>query len=368
VSGIEIAAPERRIELLREKLAATDWPAQPDGMGWELGTDLGVARNVCDHWAGTYDWRAVEARLNSHENLRHEGVHALRVSSSGDGVPVVLLHGWPSSPLEYLPAAELLAAAGHTAIVPSLPGFAWSDDPGRPLNVAAVSERLRGLLGAGLGVERYAVAGGDWGAIIGGRMAYDSPETVSGLYLSTPGTLAVPGELGDPPLSDAEQAYVETGTRWRRRHGHHLMIQGSAPDAISTALTDSPAGLAAYLLDKYARWADGDGDPQRAFTDDQLCDFLSAFWMNDAIASSMRIYWGEGRDRWRPAPGETIDVPAAASVWQGGVLPDPPREWTQRLVPDLRSWTEMERGGHFAALEEPEAYTQDLGAFLSSLR
>jgi pimeloyl-ACP methyl ester carboxylesterase len=364
---MELEAPERRIELLRERLAAAQWPSQPEGMGWELGTDLAVAREVCEHWAGDYDWRAVEARMNAHENVRHEGLHALQVPADGGGVPVVLLHGWPSSPLEYLPAAELLRAAGHTAIVPSLPGFAWSEDPGRPLNVAQVSERLRALLEAGLGLESYVLAGGDWGAIIAGRMAYDSPGTVAGLYLSTPGTLAVPGELGEPPLSEAEREFVETGSRWRRRHGHHLMIQGAAPDAISTALTDSPAGLAAYLLDKYARWADCDGDPRKAFSLDQLCDFLSAFWMNDAIASSMRIYWGEGHDRWRPAPGETIEVPAAVSAWRRGVLPDPPREWTQRLVPDIRAWTEMERGGHFAALEQPEAYVEDLGRFLSSL-
>jgi pimeloyl-ACP methyl ester carboxylesterase len=321
-------------------------------------------RELCEHWAGGHDWRATEARLNAHENLRWRGLHCLRIGAGQDRVPVVLLHGWPSGPPEYLQSAELLAEAGYPALVPSLPGFGWSEDPGTPLNVAAVAERLHALIAEGLGVERYAVAGGDWGAIIAARMAFDQPEAVAGLYLSTAGTLPVPGNLAD--LGPAEQNFVETGTRWRRRQGHHLVIQSLAPDVISPALTDSPAGLAAYLLDKYRNWSDCDGDVEKRFSKDQLCDFMTMFWAEQTIASSMRLYWGERSDRWRLGEGETIGVPAAVSVW-AGQIPDPPREWTERILTDLRSWTEMESGGHFAAFEEPERYTSDLAGFLAGL-
>jgi pimeloyl-ACP methyl ester carboxylesterase len=257
---------------------------------------------------------------------------------------------------------------GYPALVPSLPGFGWSKDPGTPLNVASVAERLHALVTDGLGVERYAVAGGDWGAIIGARMAFDNPDAVAGLYLSTPGTLPAPGDLAE--LSEAEQQFVETGLRWRRRRGHHMLIQSTAPDVISPALGDSPAGLAAYLLDKYMRWSDCDGDIERRFSKDALCDYLTMFWagINDAgtIAPSMRLYWGERADRWRLGPGERVEVPAAVSVW-AEAIPNPPREWGERVLGDLRRWTEMRSGGHFAAFEEPKAYSSDLVEFLSGL-
>jgi pimeloyl-ACP methyl ester carboxylesterase len=349
---------------LRRRLGETRWAEQPVALGWELGADFAYVRELCEHWRGEHDWRATEKRLNSHENLCWEGLHCLRIGADEDRVPVVLLHGWPSGPLEYVDAAERMAEEGYPVIVPSLPGFGWSEDPGEPLNVAAVAEQLHALVADGLGIERYAVAGGDWGATIAARMAFDQPAAVAGLYLSTPGTLPVPGDLGE--LTQAEQDFVETGTRWRRRQGHHLVIQSLAPDVISPALNDSPAGLAAYLLDKYRKWSDCDGNVEKRFSKDQLCDFVTMFWVQQTIASSMRLYWGERSDRWLLGAGETVGVPAAVSLW-AGQIPDPPREWTERILTDLRSWTEIESGGHFAALEEPEAYVSDLREFLAGL-
>jgi len=376
VSGVEpftIGFERERVAELLDRLQATRWPPQPPGGGWELGTDLVEAERVCRHWAQDYDFKRL-LRLDELGSSRWDGTHFLRFGARG-GIPVVLLHGWPSGPIEYEAAGRLLAESGNDVIVPSLPGFAWSEPPPEPLNVAGVSARLRELLDAGLGLDRYALAGGDWGGVVAARMAFDAPERVTGLYVSTPGVLPTPVDLADPPMSEQELAYADRAQRWLRREGHHLLIQSVAPDALSPALSDSPAGLAAYLIEKYRRWSDSGGELERRFSLDEVCDFLTMFWANDAIAPSMRLYWAERRERWRLAPGERISVPAAISVFPGrseGQAPEsntlatlnPPREWSERVLSDLRRWTRMPSGGHFGAFEEPEAYARDLLAFL----
>ena len=373
----EIRVGEEAVADLRDRLGRTRWPEQPPGYGWDLGTDLVYAHELCEHWGDHYDFSRLE-RLNALGSARWEGLHFLRVEpdSGEDGDAVVLLHGWPSGPIEYERAASLVAAAGRTAIVPSLPGFAWSEDPGEPLDVAGVAARLLALLADGLGLERFVVAGGDWGAPIATRMAFDSPERVAGLYISTPGVVPRPGDLSDPPLSEDEQAFVERGLRWFRREGHHMAIQSAAPDAISPALTDSPAGLASYLVEKYRRWADTGGDLESRFSKDELCDFLTMFWSTGSIASSLRIYWAERRRRWHLGPGETIAVPAAVGSFRAGmqaggesagVIGNPPQEWTRRVFSDLRRWSEPPSGAHFSAFEEPELYVGDLMEFADAL-
>ena len=362
----EISVPEEALDDLRGRLRRTRWPEQPAGEGWELGVDIPYLKELCEYWAAAYDWRRLEARLNELDNRRWEGIHFISRQAGGGGLPVILVHGWPGGPIEFLDLIPILVAAGHDVVVPSLPGYAWSDDPGSPLDVAAVSAHLRALMEDGLGYERYAAQGGDWGASITARMAFDSPTTVAAVHVNAVSVLPVPGDLGTPPPSDAERAYIETGSRWRRRAGFHLFLHSAAPDAIGVGLNDSPAGLAAWLVEKYRRWSDCDGEVERRFSKNQLCDYLTMYWATQTIASSMRLYWGERSDRWRPAPGETVDVPAACGIFPAEII-NPPREWTARLLADLRSWTEMPRGGHFAAHEEPELLVGDFEDFLRSL-
>ena len=371
MSGIEaFEIPEPRLEDLRERLARARWPEQPR-MGslpdspWELGADLGYVRELCDYWANSYDSARLPNLLNRFANFRRAGIHYIH-EPDGDELPLLLLHGWPGGPIEYLDVIPLLQEAGHPVVVPSLPGFAWSDDPGEPLNIAAMAGLVRDLVEEGIGWERYGIVGGDWGAPVGTRIGFDSPERVAGLYVFTPGVLPPAGDLGELPLSEGEARFAEEGLRWRRRHGHHMIIQSTVPDVISVGLNDSPAGLGAYLIEKYRRWSDCDGEVERRFTKDQLCDYLTMYWATETIGSSMRLYWGERSDRWRPAPGETVDVPAACGIFPAEII-NPPREWTARLLADLRSWTEMPRGGHFAAHEEPQLLADDSLRFFASL-
>jgi microsomal epoxide hydrolase len=217
-----------------------------------------------------------------------------------------------------------------------------------------------------LGYRRYAVQGGDWGSIIGARMAFDDPDAVAALHLNAPGVLPLPGDLGEPPMTEAETAYAQTAQRWRLREGFHLLAQGAAPDALAPGFSDSPAGLAAWLVDKYRRWSDCEGEVEQRFSKDDLCDFLTIYWATATIGSSMRIYAAEARDRWRLAAGERIVVPAAVADFPAELV-RPPREWSERVLGDLRRWTEFDRGGHFAAFEEPELLGSDLIAFLGDL-
>ena len=369
----EIAFDAGAIVELRERVGAARWPEQPPGIGWEHGADYAYLRELCAHWAGAYDWHGVERALSGLSNWRWDGVHAIweRAQSDARGVgsparpPVLLVHGWPGAPIEFLDLIPALVAAGHDVVVPSLPGFAFSDAPEPPLNVAGMSERLRALMRA-LGYERYAVQGGDWGSIIGARIAFDDPAAVVALHLNTPGVLPIPADLADPPMSEAELDYAQRAQRWRLREGFHLLVQGSAPDALAPGLYDSPVGLAAWLVDKYRRWSDCDGEVERRFTKDELCDLLTVYWATGTIASSMRLYAAEARDRWRLAPGGRIEVPAAVADFPAELV-RPPREWTERVLGDLRRWTEFDRGGHFAALEEPELLAGDLLEFLAEV-
>lgn len=369
----EIAVADEVLDDLRARLQRTRWPAQPPGVGWEHGVDTAYLRELCDHWEGAYEGDRLERALNGCSNWRWEGLHLIWERAAGDraGHPesarlaILLIHGWPGGPIEFLDLVPALVAAGHDVVVPSLPGFAFSRAPDPPLNVAGIAGRLRALMGA-LGYERYAVQGGDWGAIIGARMAYDDPRAVAGLHINGPGVLPVPGDLAEPPLSEVEVDYAQAAQRWRLREGFHLLAQGTAPDALAPAFNDSPAGLAAWLVDKFRRWSDCDGEVERRFSKDTLCDFLTMYWATETIASSMRLYAAEARDRWRLRPGERIEVPAAVADFPAELV-RPPRAWTERVLGDLRRWSEFDRGGHFAALEEPELLGDDVLAFLAEL-
>jgi pimeloyl-ACP methyl ester carboxylesterase len=361
---------DRARDDLRERVQGARWPQQPAGLGWEYGADFAYLRELCEYWASEYDWHRVERALNEHANWRRDGLHLIweRSPATPDRpprLPILLIHGWPGAPLEFCELIPRLLAAGHDVVAPSLPGFAFSDLPAESLNVAAVAARLAELMSA-LGYQRYAVQGGDWGSIIGARIAFDVPEAVAALHVNTPGVLPIAADLSKPPLTEAEGDYAQRTQRWRLRQGFHLLAQGSAPDALAPAFNDSPIGLAAWLVDKYRRWSDCDGEVERRFSKDALCDFLTVYWATATIGSSMRIYAAEARDRWRLAPGNRITVPAAVADFPAELV-RPPREWTERVLGDLRRWTSFDRGGHFAAFEEPELLGDDLVEFLATL-
>ncbi len=365
IEPFEPAFDAAAIEDLRARLKRTRWPSQPEGFGWAGGMDFAYLRELCEHWRAGYEFERVPAALAAHPNHRWDGIHFVWARSGGGGLPILLTHGWPGGPIEFTSLLPLLLEAGHDCVVPSLPGYGFSAIPAQPLNVIAVADRLRALMEA-VGYERWAVQGGDWGAAISARMAASAPDRVAALHLNAVSLLPRPADLSTPPLSEAEQEFIQGAMRWRVREGFHMLVHASAPDSLAAGLQDSPAGLAGWLVEKYRRWSDCDGDVERRFSKDELCDFLTLYWATGTIAPSLRLYWAEARDRWRLVPGERIEVPAAVADFPHEIV-RAPREWADRTLADLRSWTEMPRGGHFAAFEEPRLLADDVIGFLARL-
>lgn len=359
------------IEEMRARLHATRWPEPVAGGGWDWGVDIDYLRSLCAWWASEYDPDGLLERLGEWPSYRWRGVHFLHARPEAESpvgsegrLPVLLIHGWPGAPLEFRAVVGPLVEAGHEVVVPSLPGFGFSSAPDPPLSGSAVAALLAELMTA-LGFRRYAVQGGDWGAYIAGRMAFTEPDSVAAFHTNAPGMLPLPGDLEDPPPSAEEIEFAETAQRWRGR-AFHLLVQGLAPDTLGVGLDDSPAALAAWLVPRYRAWSDCDGDLESRFQKRDLCDLLTFHWATGSAASSLRIYAATRRDRWRLASGERITVPAAACELPGELV-RPPRSWTERICSDLRRWTELPSGGHFAAWEEPGLLSEDLIAFLAEL-
>jgi pimeloyl-ACP methyl ester carboxylesterase len=352
------------IEDLRSRLSSMR-PLPPDqGLGWEGGLELAYLASLCEHWGNSYDFSRVPEALRAHPNHHEDGLHFLWAKSGGDGLPILLVHGWPGGVIEFLELIPLLTAAGHDCVVPSLPGYGFSDVPESPQNVTTIADRFASLMQA-LGYERWALQGGDWGAPICGCIAARYPERSVALHLNAL-LLPAPANLDDPPLTDAERDFLNQAMHWRAGEGYHLLVHSLAPDSLAAGLHDSPVALAAWLVEKYRRWSDCDGDVERRFSKDDLCDFLTLYWATGTAASALRLYWAERRERWRMDEGQRISVAAAVANFPGEIV-RPPREWAERVLPDLRRFTEMPRGGHFAAFEEPELLAGDVTAFLTDL-
>lgn len=358
---------------LRMRLGRTRWPGPGLGAPWSQGTDLATLQELCAHWAGAYDWRAAEARANAWPQVRTsidgQPVHAFHVRSPEPTArPLVVLHGWPSVNTEFLgllgPLTDPVAHGGSAAdafhvVAPSLPGFGWSGPTRRP---GWTPHRIAGAvveLMARLGYDRFVAHGGDWGAMVCSQLGLHFPDRVAAIHLNL--VIAPPPKGADPlaGLTDVERARVaDMHARGRDEMGYQ-QIQATRPASLSAGLHDSPAGLAAWLLEKYRAWGDCHGDVWSRFTPDELCTVATTYWATGTIHSANRIY-AETR---RAGPGaslplEPVPVPMGYSRFPADGFA-PPRAWVERLY-DVRSWVEHDEGGHFPALEVPGLLVDDL--------
>ena len=382
VVPFRIEVPQGTLGDLRARLAGTRWPEAETVDDWSQGVPLSYLRELCRHWAEDYDWRATERRLNLLPQFRTEvdglGIHLLHLRSPHpDAFPVVLTHGWPGSVVEFLkvigPLTDPTAHGGDAAdafhlVVPSLPGYGFSDRPAQP---GWGVERIAGAwarLMARLGYRRYGAQGGDWGASVSTSIAQQDPEHVAGIHLNPP--LAPPDPATFDDLTEAERATLaalEHAAEWESGYSQE---HATRPQTIGYALVDSPVALCAWIVEKFWAWTDHDGQLEDVLTRDELLDNLMLYWLPGTGAASARLYWESIRqvNRWISGPvTETVAVPTGCSIFPKE-LQRPSRRWAARRFLDIRWWNELDKGGHFAAFEQPELFVNEVRAFFRLVR
>lgn len=376
-----IEIPEPQIEDLKRRLAATRLPAALDAEAWDDGASLAFVARLADHWLNRFDWRAQEARLNRLPQYRAtiDGLDIHFVHQRGQGpapMPLVFTHGWPGSFAEVeriLPLLTDPAALGgdpadaFDVVAPSLPGFGFSAPPtASGVNTRHVAGLWRELM-SGLGYPRFAAQGGDIGAGVSAWLARRFPDEVIGVHLNfIPGSYRPPLDEGQPPVTPEEQAYLDTVRAWSAAEGAYAAEQGSKPQTLAYAMTDSPIGLAAWIVEKFRAWSDCEGDVEHVFSLDELLTDVSIYWFGHMLEASFRMY---KENRLRPMTfeaAERVATPLAVAAFPRE-LPTPPRSWVERVF-NVQRWTAMPRGGHFAALEQPALLAEDIRAFFRPLR
>ncbi|HUM13754.1 MAG TPA: epoxide hydrolase [Myxococcaceae bacterium] len=365
---------------LRERLAGTRWPEPVAGVGWSEGVDQDWLRRVVTYWESRFDWRVQEARLNGLPQflvpVDGTRIHCIHMKGRGPRpLPLVITHGWPGSVFEMLQLVPLLAdPAAHggspqdafDVVVPSIPGYGFSDRPTSPgMSNAAVADLWIGLMER-LGYPRFAAQGGDWGAGISTWAARNAPDRVLALHLNyIPGSFR-PWVEDEATLSAEERGFLADKAAWSEEEGAYGHMQATRPGTLGFALTDSPVGLAAWILEKVRTWSDCDGDVESRFSLDELLANVTLYWVTNTAASSLRLYRESKLTPLQLGPGERIRVPMGFARFPLEA-PSPPRRWVERGY-EVRRWTEMPRGGHFAAWEEPELLAQDIREFFRPLR
>ncbi|GAA0250045.1 epoxide hydrolase family protein [Cryptosporangium japonicum] len=368
IHPLVVAIPEADLDDLRNRLRRTRWPEPETVDDWSQGVPLDYLRELCRYWAEDYDWRATEARLNAVPQFRTEinglNIHFLHARSPRpDALPLVLTHGWPGSVVEYLKVVGPLTEAGFHVVVPSLPGYGFSDKPGRTgWGIEAVADAWAQLM-ARLGYPRYGAAGSDWGTSVSTVLAQRDPAHLAGIHLVPP--LAAPDPATFDDLTPAERAALADLERAQRTEDGYSLEHSTRPQTVGYGLVDSPVALCAWIVEKFHSWSDGD-----ALSRDDLLDNLMLYWLPGTGASSARLYWESFAtvQQWftRATP-DVIRVPTGCSIFPKE-NPRASRRWAERRFTDIRHWNELDRGGHFAAFEQPELFTAELVAFFDLVR
>lgn len=372
----EIHVPDDVLDDLRQRLSRTRWPDALPGTGWDYGADVAYVRELCDYWRGDYDWRIHEVALNHYPQFLAEvdgvDLHFYHVRGQGPApFPLLLLHGWPGSVFEFHhligPLTDPAAHGGDPldafdVVIPALPGYGWSGKPREtgwgPTRMAHAFNQLMSKV---LGYERFAVQGGDWGGIIAARMGGLHTEHVAAAHLNFILAPAPP----DAAATEEGRAALRALEAFRAAETAYSQLQGTKPMSLAVAQADSPAGLAAWIVEKFRTWSDCDGNIEQVYTKDQLLTNIMFYWAPNSIASAARLYFEMAREG-AAAVASPITVPTAVASFPKEIYRFP-RSWVEQRANIVR-WTEFPRGGHFAALEQPEALLADIREFFRGYR
>lgn len=371
-----VAVPDETLDRIRDQVRLYPWNRLRDAGAWQAGTGIAELRRLAEYWTDGFDWRKVEAKLNGFPQYRAEidglAVHFLHVRGSARR-PLLLTHGWPGSCLEFLDVIERLAdpgkfggdpADGFDLIIPSIPGFGFSDAPAAPMGPRAVARLFHTLMTDMLGYERFIAQGGDWGSAISAWIAHDFPDSCSGLHLN----MALVQRADLVFASEAEQAYAARRARIRETESGYALLHSTRPQTLGFAMLDNPIGIAAWILEKFGRWCDVpwvDGAPDIAavIDDDHLLANIMTYVLDDRFQTSTWIYKGRMDERSEAfPPGTVISVPTGVAAFPDPVFAMPPRSLIAQSYTVVH-WTEVPKGGHFAAMENPEAFVADIRAF-----
>jgi pimeloyl-ACP methyl ester carboxylesterase len=375
VRPFTVSIPDAAIDDLKQRLAGTRWP-DPETVGdWSQGVRVENARALVDHWQHRYDWRRLESALNRHPQFVTEidglDIHFVHVRSEHpDAMPLILTHGWPGSVLEFLkligPLTDPVAYGGDAAdafdvVIPSLPGFGFSQKPTRTGWTASRVASAWAELMTRLGYSRWAAQGGDWGAVVTTALGAMRPEGLVGIHLNT--QYAFPDPI-PATLSPEERRAVETAALYAGELGGSNHLQRTKPETVGFALADSPVGQAAWIYEKFQSKSDNDGLAEDALDTDDMLDVISLYWFTNSAASSGRIYWENAS---ATLAGPKLTLPVGVTVFPKDI-PLPPRSWIEDTYSDLIHYGEAEKGGHFAAMEQPETLTAEIRTTFRPLR
>ena len=343
---------------LRERLARTRWPDEVPDTGWEYGTERAYLQELVHYWETAFDWRRQERAINAfphfHTTIEGTGIHFIHQRGRGPApLPLIITHGWPGSFLEMLTIIPLLtdpaahggdAADAFDVVVPSLPGYGFSDRLPAPAVLPSIARLWVRLMVDILGYERFGAQGGDIGAGVTTRLGLGFPEQLMGIHITAVGQPYLGAEAA--PLSAAETAYMELRARWEQDEGGYSHIQRTRPQTLAYGLNDSPVGLASWLVEKFRAWSDCAGDLERRFSKDQLLAHVTLYWATQTINSSIGLYYDGRRFLSPPRPQDRVIVPTAVALTREAVT-NAPREWAERTY-NVQRWTALPSGGHFS--------------------
>ncbi len=375
VQAFRVEVREQELEDLRRRLRATRWPEAEPVDDWSQGIPLSYVQDVCQYWGEKYDWRAREARLNESPQFRTEidglGIHFLHVRSPHEGaLPLLMTHGWPGSVVEFLkvigPLADPTAHGGEAAdafhvVCPSLPGYGFSDKPSEPgWGVQRIGAAWASLM-ARLGYDRYVAQGGDWGSMVTTAIGLQDTEHCLGIHLNMPVVAPDPETMND--LTEREQSALASLQHYNRWDSGYSKQQSTRPQTLGYGLVDSPAGQAAWIIEKFWSWTDCHGHPENVLTRDELLDNVMLYWLPGTGAASARLYW---ESFGQPSFDEVV-APTGCSIFPKEII-RASRRWVEKRFKNLVYWNELERGGHFAAFEQPDLFVSELRACFRNMR
>ena len=381
ITPFKVEVPDKVLQDLNERLARTRWPDEIPGSGWDYGSNLDYIKELVEYWQTKFDWRAQERLINSFSHFKTDvdglGIHFIHEKGKGPNpMPLVITHGWPGTFFEMHKIIPMLSdpakhggdpADAFNVVAPSMPGYGFSDAGViRGLDIFTIGDMWAKLMSENLGYERFAAQGGDWGARVTAKLGLSHGDKVVGIHTTSTTSPTPYLGPGSKELSEEEKGMLHQRDQWLADEGGYSHIQSTKPQTLSYGLNDSPAGLAAWIVEKYRRWSDCGGDVETRFTKDDLLTTVTIYWVTQSINSSTRLYYEAFSKAWNLGKDEKIQVPVAVAAFPSENTV-PLREWSERGY-NVQHWTDMPAGGHFAALEEPVKLVEDIRDFFRGLR